>query len=132
MLTVAFDPLHVGHLYHLQAARKLGDMLIVSLTCDESVTREKGKERPVFNQVHREAMLRSLKCVDGVLVVHDALDALQKVKPAIFVKGSDYKRKVADDNYAFCKEHGIEIVFTDELTFSSTKLLKHYAESGRR
>ena len=107
-------------------------MLIVSLTCDQSVTNEKGRERPVFNQVHREAMLRSLRCVDGVLVVTDALDALQKVKPQVFVKGSDYHRKVDAGSIAFCATHGIEIAFTDELTFSSTKLLKHYAESGRR
>ena len=107
-------------------------MLIVSLTCDESVTKEKGPQRPVFNQVHRENMLRALKCVDGVMVCTDALDALQKVKPAIFVKGSDYLRKVDAGSRAFCAANGIEIAFTDELTFSSTKLLKHYAESGRR
>lgn len=104
----------------------------MSLTCDESVTKEKGKERPVFNQVHREAMLRALRCVDGVMICSDALDALQKVKPAVFVKGSDYKRKVDAGSIAFCAENGIEIAFTDELTFSSTKLLKHYAEFGRR
>ena len=107
-------------------------MLIVSLTCDESVTKEKGPQRPVFNQVHRENMLRALKCVDGVMICTDALDALQKVKPAIFVKGSDYLRKVDAGSRAFCAANGIEIMFTDELTFSSTKLLKHYAESGRR
>ena len=108
-------------------------MLIVSVTCDESVTKEKGKERPVFKQAHRVAMLRAMtSCVDGVLVVNDALDALQKVKPAIFVKGSDYLRKVDAGSRAFCAANGIEIMFTDELTFSSTKLLKHYAESGRR
>lgn len=132
MVNGCFDPLHVGHLYHLLAARRLGDMLIVSLTCDESVTKEKGSQRPVFNQVHRENMLRALRCVDGVMVCTDALDALQKVKPAIFVKGSDYLRKVDAGSRAFCAANGIEIMFTDELTFSSTKLLKHYAESGRR
>ena len=77
-------------------------------------------------------MLRSQSCVDGVMVCADALDALQKVKPAIFVKGSDYLRKVDAGSRAFCAANGIEIMFTDELTFSSTKLLKHYAESGRR
>ena len=102
MVNGCFDPLHVGHLYHLLAARRLGDMLIVSLTCDESVTKEKGPQRPVFNQVHRENMLRALKCVDGVMVCTDALDALQKVKPAIFVKGSDYLRKVDAGSRAFC------------------------------
>lgn len=107
-------------------------MLIVSLTCDESVTKEKGPQRPVFNQVHREAMLRALKCVDGVLICTDALDALQKVKPAIFCKGSDYLRKIDAGSRAFCQAQGIEIAFTDELTFSSTKLLKHYAESRSR
>ena len=107
-------------------------MLIVSVTCDEVVTREKGEKRPVFNQVNREAMLRALRCVDGVVVVTDALDALQKVKPAVFVKGSDYTGRIAPSNIEYCKTHGIEIVLTDELTFSSTKLLRHYADSGRR
>lgn len=126
-----FDPLHVGHIYHLQAAKRLGDVLIVSLTCDESATKEKGPGRPVFNQVHREAMLRALRCVDGVVVCTDALDALQKVRPSIFAKGSDYRGRISDSNHEYCERHGIQIIFTDELTFSSTKLLKHYAGARR-
>lgn len=125
-----FDPFHPGHLYHLQAAKRLGDTLIVSVTCDDSVRKEAGAHRPVFTEKQRMDVLRSLKCVDGVIVCKDALDALQLVKPAIFVKGSDYRGRIDSAHFIYCQKNGIEIRFTDELTYSSTKLLKHY-ESRR-
>ena len=127
-----FDPCHIGHLWHLLQAREMGDKLIVSVTDDAGVRAEKGEKRPVFSQEQRAQFIGQFRCVDGVIVVRDSFDALQKVKPQVFVKGSDYHRKVDAGSIAFCATHGIEIAFTDELTFSSTKLLKHYAESGRR
>jgi rfaE bifunctional protein nucleotidyltransferase chain/domain len=119
-----FDPFHYGHLLHLQAARTLGEVLIVSVTRDKYVN--KGPGRPVFDEEKRAAVIRALACVDEVVLADDALDALQKVDPDVFVKGRDYYGKIEPQHAAYCKARGIRIVFTDGPTWSSTKLLRHY------
>lgn len=120
-----FDLLHIGHLLHFQAAARKGDCLVVSVTKDEFVN--KGEGRPVFTQEQRCAMVGALKCVDSVVLVSSSLEALKLVRPQIFVKGREYAGKINNDDYQFCKAHGIEIAFTDEPCWSSTKLLQHYA-----
>lgn len=87
-----FDLLHVGHIRNLQAARKLGDLLIVGLNSDESVRRLKGPQRPIVSQGDRAEVLASLRCVDYV-VIFDDLDPgriLALVRPDVCCKGADY------------------------------------------
>jgi rfaE bifunctional protein nucleotidyltransferase chain/domain len=88
-----FDLLHVGHLRTLQAARELGDCLVVCLNSDESVRRLKGPHRPVVAEAERAAMLRGLACVDRVEVfTEDTPEAvLEKIRPDIWAKGGDYR-----------------------------------------
>ena len=119
-----FDPFHYGHLLHLYAARQLGDVLVVSVTRDKYVN--KGPGRPVFDEKQRMAVLRALACVDEVVLSDDAMDALQKVDPDVFVKGREYERKIRKKDEDYCAARGIEIVFTDTEKFSSTALLHHY------
>lgn len=114
-----FDFLHIGHVRHLKAARKLGDVLIVSLTKDRSVN--KGPGRPVFTEKQRAEMLEPY--CDGIVMVDDALEALQKVDPDVFVKGPDYAGKIEKEHAAYCKARGIKIVFTKEQKYSTTVLL---------
>ncbi|MFQ6042105.1 MAG: adenylyltransferase/cytidyltransferase family protein, partial [Candidatus Poribacteria bacterium] len=59
-----FDVLHVGHVRYLQAARKLGDMLIVAINSDPSVQALKGESRPLVPENERAEMLAALECVD--------------------------------------------------------------------
>ena len=118
-----FDVFHYGHLLHLQAAKRYGDILIVGLTKDRSVN--KGPHRPIFNETQRTAMLSALKCVDGVVLVDSSLEALQKVKPHIFVKGIDYDNKINSEDTKFCRDNKIEIYITFTKKFSSTDLLNH-------
>jgi cytidyltransferase-like protein len=120
-----FDPLHYGHLLHLEAAKKLGDTLIVSVTRDPYVN--KGEGRPVFNDVQRAHMLRALRCVDGVFVCASALEALLTCGPDIFVKGKEYKEQIEKADLEYCKKAGIRIEFTDTPKWSSTALLHYYA-----
>jgi rfaE bifunctional protein nucleotidyltransferase chain/domain len=87
-----FDLLHPGHIHSLEAARNLGDLLVVGINSDESVRTLKGADRPLIPERERAEILAHLECVDGV-VIFDEL-APQKViaalLPDILVKGSDW------------------------------------------
>src|SRR3954451_23586141 len=87
-----FDLLHVGHVRYLQAARKLGDALMVAINGDESVRALKGHGRPLNREADRAEVVAALECVDHVVIFPEvrATGLLEKVRPAIYVKGGDY------------------------------------------
>ena len=120
-----FDLLHYGHLLHFEEARRFGDQLIVSVTRDEFVN--KGRGRPVFNEGQRLHMVGSLKCVDAAILSNSSLDALQLIKPDIFVNGKEYEGKLLPEDIQYCAANNIRIMFTNTPKFSSTELLSFYA-----
>ncbi|MEV0006157.1 PfkB family carbohydrate kinase [Micromonospora sp. NPDC050980] len=87
-----FDLLHAGHVATLQAARQLGDCLIVCLNSDAGVAGLKGPERPVVPQGDRSRLLTALGCVDAVLIFDEPTPhaVLSWLRPDIWVKGGDY------------------------------------------
>src|SRR5437868_3019601 len=87
-----FDILHVGHVRYLQAARALGDALLVGINSDASVRRLKGPARPINPENERAEVVAALACVDGVCVFgEDRPDALiEAVRPHVHAKGGDY------------------------------------------
>jgi D-beta-D-heptose 7-phosphate kinase / D-beta-D-heptose 1-phosphate adenosyltransferase len=87
-----FDLLHIGHVATLQAARKLGDCLIVCLNSDASVRALKGPDRPLTPQSDRSRVLAALDCVDAVVIFDEPTPeaALSWLRPDIWVKGGDY------------------------------------------
>ncbi|MDX6247964.1 MAG: D-beta-D-heptose 7-phosphate kinase / D-beta-D-heptose 1-phosphate adenosyltransferase [Kribbellaceae bacterium] len=87
-----FDILHAGHIASLEAARKLGDALVVLVNSDDSIRRLKGADRPVNQLADRCRVLRSLRCVDAVAVFggDDPCEALDQLRPDIWAKGGDY------------------------------------------
>ena len=93
-----FDLIHVGHVRYLQAARKLGDALAVAVNGDASVRALKGEGRPLNRENDRAEVLAALACVDYVAVFQEmrATRFLEEVKPAIYVKGGDYKPETLD------------------------------------
>ncbi|MBL8690595.1 MAG: adenylyltransferase/cytidyltransferase family protein [Rhodospirillaceae bacterium] len=127
-----FDLVHVGHIRHLESARRQGDVLIVTVTADAFVN--KGPGRPAFTDALRAEMLGALEYVDWVGVNHasDAMSAIQAIKPDAYVKGSDYADSAADVTGKIAEErkaveaHGGRLVFTDEITSSSTQLINQY------
>ena len=88
-----FDVLHLGHLRYLQAARQLGDLLVVAVNSDSSVRYLKGENRPLVPEEERAEMLAGLECVDYVVIFPELtpIDLLSELKPNIHVKGGDYK-----------------------------------------
>ena len=127
-----FDLLHLGHIRHFQSARALGDVLVVTVTADRFVN--KGPGRPVFGEVARAEMLASLEYVDWVAINHapDAVDAINQIRPTIYVKGQDYQEPEGDATGKIIFErqaveaHGGRIQFTEEVTFSSSELLNRH------
>ena len=128
----SFDLLHIGHVRHLQAARSHGDVLVVTITADAFIN--KGPGRPVFPEGLRSEMLAALEFVDyvGVVPGPDALPAIKAVRPNFYVKGQDYRnpegditgRIVAEREAA--EEYGGQLVFTEEITYSSTELINQH------
>ena len=94
-----FDLLHVGHVRYLQAARALGDLLVVALNGDHSVHELKGAGRPITTQRDRAEILAALAFVDLVTVFPEirAAKFLAAVRPAVYVKGGDYTPGTLDE-----------------------------------
>jgi D-beta-D-heptose 7-phosphate kinase/D-beta-D-heptose 1-phosphate adenosyltransferase len=88
-----FDILHVGHARYLAEARALGDALVVAVNTDRSVRGIKGDLRPVVSETERAEMLGWLACVDYVTLFDTPtpVPLIEQVKPAIYVKGGDYR-----------------------------------------
>ena len=87
-----FDLMHVGHLRYLQAARALGDRLVIGLNTDASVRGLKGGDRPILPEDERAELLAGLACVDYLTLFGEpTADAvLAALKPGIYAKGGDY------------------------------------------
>jgi D-glycero-beta-D-manno-heptose 1-phosphate adenylyltransferase len=99
IVTGAFDLLHVGHLRFLEAARRLGDRLIVGVESDERVRRWKGPRRPVQSQEDRCELLVALRCVDEVFVIEG-----ERIDPPFYADllapfGATYLAATADDPF---------------------------------
>ncbi len=90
-----FDILHVGHVKYLEKAKSYGDVLILGLNSDESVSRLKGPTRPVNTEDDRAYILASLEAVDYVVKFYDdtPYELIKAVQPHILVKGGDYEGK---------------------------------------
>jgi D-beta-D-heptose 7-phosphate kinase/D-beta-D-heptose 1-phosphate adenosyltransferase len=88
-----FDILHLGHVRYLREAKKLGDILIIGLNSDNSVTALKGTGRPYVSEMERAEILASLECVDYVVIFSELRpdNLIKLVRPGIHVKGGDYK-----------------------------------------
>src|ERR687893_2120086 len=87
-----FDLLHVGHVRYLEAARALGDLLVVGVNADEQVRRLKGEGRPLVPERERAEVVASLRAVDLVTVFAEPTveQLLLAVRPDIHAKGTDY------------------------------------------
>ncbi|WP_455204737.1 PfkB family carbohydrate kinase [Kaarinaea lacus] len=124
-----FDLLHIGHIRHIETAQQHGDALFVTITADEFVN--KGPGRPVFNQHLRAEHLAALSYVANVAINYEptSVNVINLIRPSVYVKGSDYKVNSDDISGNILKEkqaveaHGGKIVYTEEITYSSSKLL---------
>lgn len=137
-----FDLLHPGHIRHFAEARKLGDVLIVTLTKDQFVN--KGPGRPAFTDQLRAESVAALASVDYVAINESAtaVEPIRLLRPDYYVKGQDYEERSGDLTQGIyaeeraLKEVGGQIHFTHDITFSSTNILNShfgvYPEKARQ
>jgi len=127
-----FDPLHIGHVRLFEAAKKLGDELVVVLNNDVWLSEKKGT--PFMPEKERKEIIEALRCVDRVVVTKHKLDdpdhvthyarwrgicgAMREIKPNIFAQGGDRNEKDASDTDSsayyervLCEEMGCEMIF---------------------
>ena len=105
-----FDLLHVGHLRYLEAAAEQGDLLVVGLNDDPSVTRLKGPGRPIVPAAERAELLAALEPVDFVVIFEGDSPAplLGDLRPDVHCKGTDYVRPEQVPEYAVVQAYGGE------------------------
>lgn len=129
-----FDLIHPGHIRHLAAAKKEADVLVVTITADQFV--KKGPGRPIFNENLRAETLASFVSVDYVAINHapTAVNCIKLLKPDVYVKGQDYIDRSKDVTGKISEEEeaitsiGGRIVFTNEITFSSSNLINEHMQ----
>lgn len=125
-----FDLLHVGHIRHLEAAKAMGDRLIVTVTPDQFVN--KGPGRPVFSEALRVEAIAALYCVDEVKLTDapTAAEAIRQIRPAVFAKGPDYSEATLDPGeLQAIRDVGATLVITDTDKLSSTALLQRQSHA---
>lgn len=127
-----FDLVHPGHILHLEEAKSLGDVLVVTLTGERYVS--KGPGRPYFNDHLRAKSLAALEFVDYVVVVPypAAVEAIECVHPHVYCKGREYEDAQNDvtgnihDDVAAVEAAGGRVCYIGSVVFSSTKLLNNH------
>ncbi len=131
-----FDILHAGHVAYLEAARKLGDVLLIGLNSDASVRRIKGPNRPVCCETDRAAVLSALQVVDAVTLFDEDTpeELIATLLPDILVKGSDWAiEHIAGSGAVFA--HGGAVLTIPLLEGRSTsgiieKIIQLYSQSS--
>ncbi len=130
-----FDLMHSGHIKHFESAKKIADVLVVTLTQDKYVN--KGPGRPVFNENQRAEAIAALGCVDFVAINNwpTAEETIKIVQPTFYVKGPDYKDQSKDITNNIGKEEaaviavGGKLHLTEDDTFSSSNLINaHFSQ----
>jgi D-beta-D-heptose 7-phosphate kinase/D-beta-D-heptose 1-phosphate adenosyltransferase len=119
-----FDLLHIGHLRYLQAAKALGDVLIVAVNADASVRGLKGDLRPVVSEADRAELIAGLACVDFAIIFRDEtpIPELQAIKPNVHVKGGQYTVETLPEAPVL-QAIGCEIAFIEMVDNRSTSQL---------
>lgn len=126
MTNGCFDILHAGHVGYLEAARKLGDRLIIAVNDDDSVRRLKGEERPINPLEQRMTVLAGLGCVDWVVPFSEDTPErlICKLLPDLLVKGGDYRPEDIAGGKCVQDNGGEVIVLDYEEGVSTTRIVE--------
>ena len=121
-----FDLLHVGHVRYLEAARELGDLLVVAINSDASVTSLKGRGRPLQPEGERAELVASLAAVDYVTLFDGATvdGLLRALRPDVHAKGTDYTPETVPERETVRRYGGRTAVVGDPKRHSTRDLIE--------
>lgn len=127
-----FDLLHRGHVASLQAARALGDRLVVGVNSDESTRRLKGQARPYQSEMDRATILASIRFVDAVTIFGEDTpgDLISQLLPDVLVKGADYSEDQIAGAEAVRRAGGDVVLVQLEAGLSSSGLVDRILAGG--
>jgi cytidyltransferase-like protein len=121
MVDGGFDPLHAGHIEYFRAAADLGAPVLCNVSGDQYVSR---KHPPLLPEDERVAVIDSIRHVDYVHLSRTAtVEVLDRLAPRYYVKGEDWRDRLPPDEVEMCRTRGVEIVFLDTVTNSSSDLI---------
>lgn len=124
MVDGGFDPLHIGHIEYFREAAKFNVPLLCNVAADTYVGT---KHPPLLPEATRAAILDALEMITYTHVNYTStVDVLRQLQPRYYVKGSDWRGRLPQEQIDACAELGIEIVYLDTVRDSSTDLLKRY------
>ena len=120
-----FDVLHVGHIRYLEAAKALGDLLIVGVNSDEQTRRLKGEGRPLAPQDQRAQIVSALAAVDFVTIFHEPTveQLLLALRPDIHAKGTDYTEDTVPERDVVRSFGGRVAIVGDPKNHSSSEII---------
>ncbi|PHS18750.1 MAG: D-glycero-beta-D-manno-heptose 1-phosphate adenylyltransferase [Blastopirellula sp.] len=126
-----FDLLHFGHVTNLNQSSQMGDLLVIGLNSDRSVSDLKGPQRPIISENERAAMLAALSCVAYVVIFDEETpyDLIAAVRPDILVKGGHYVKEEIP-GYDILQSYGGEVRLVDIVDgFSTTEIINKVSVS---
>ena len=121
-----YDLLHPGHVRYLQAARGLGDALIVGVNSDRSVRANKGPDRPINPEAERAEVIAALACVDAAVVFDEDTphEIISRLQPDVLVKGADWAEDAIVGRDVVEARGGRVVRMPIEQGFSTTNLIR--------
>ena len=125
MVDGAFDPLHRGHIDYFRAAHERLDVpLLCNVASDRYV---RTKHPPLLDEDQRAAVVDAIRYITYTHVNQfDTETILRELRPKFYVKGKDWEGRLPPEQVAICRDCGIEVVYLDTVTDSSSRLLKQY------
>jgi rfaE bifunctional protein nucleotidyltransferase chain/domain len=128
-----FDLLHAGHVRYLEAAKRLGDRLVVAINSDESVCALKGEGRPLMPAAERAEILASLSDVDAVVIFpeYDVAAIIREIRPDVHAKGTDYTADRVPERDLVIACGGRVAIVGDPKDHSATEIIRKLKERSR-
>jgi len=120
-----FDLIHVGHVRYLTSAKELGDVLVVAINSDSSVSALKGHGRPFINESERAEILSAFACVNHVVIFSEpnVENIIRALRPDFQAKGTDYTEDSVPERYVVKEVGGRVAIVGDPKDHSSTEML---------
>jgi cytidyltransferase-like protein len=127
MVDGGFDPIHPGHVAYFRAAAALGAPVLCNVSSDEWVER---KHPPLLVQSERGEVIDALRWISYTHLSQTTTAAvLETLRPRYYAKGADWRGRLPEDEQRVCALHGVELVFLDTVTSSSTSILERYEQA---